>query len=72
MDYLWELANSNDAVRRSFLEQALKTPPTAEQFNRRVEMAVHTVVGLDPDKRENILKNSLLTRFQSPPSNLSI
>ncbi len=72
VDQLWELANSDDAVRYSFLEQALKFPATAEQFNRRAEMAVQAVVALDPEKREYVLKNSVLPRIQHPPPHLSI
>jgi hypothetical protein len=72
VDLLWKLAASNDAVRYSFLEQALEFPATAEQFNRRAEMAVHAVVGLDRNKREYIFTNSLLPRFRRPSSHLSI
>jgi hypothetical protein len=72
MDYLRELANSNDAVRYSFLEQALEFPTTAEQFNRRAEMAVHAIVALDPDKRENVVKNNVLPGFQCPPPKVSM
>lgn len=50
VDYLWELANSSDAVRYSFFEQALISSPTAEQFNRRADIAVQAAVGLDPYK----------------------
>jgi len=54
LDHLWKLAHSSDAVRSSFFEQALEFPATAEQFNRRADMAVHAAVGLDHEGREEI------------------
>jgi len=72
LDHLWKLAYSSDAVRNSFFEQALEFPATAEQFNRRADVAVQAAVGLDHDRREEIYKTAVLPCLQHPPTHLSI
>jgi hypothetical protein len=72
LDALWELARSNDAVRHSFLLQALEHPATAEQFHRRADMAIRAAVGLDPDRRENVFLNIVSPCVRRRPPDLSI
>jgi hypothetical protein len=72
LNALWELAQSNNAVRDSFLVQALEHPATAEQFNRRADMAVQAVVGLDPDTREKVFHDVVSPCLARPPPDLSI
>ena len=69
---LWSLANSSDAVRYSFLEQALEFPETAEQFNRRANIAVQSIVGLDTDTREKITKNKVPQCLRNPSTHINI
>jgi hypothetical protein len=72
LDHLWKLAHSSDAVRNSFFEQALEFPATAEQFNRRADMAVQAAVGLNHERREEIYRTAVLPCLQHPPAHLSI
>jgi hypothetical protein len=65
LEALWELAGSGERVRMLFVEQALQHPLTARQLRNRADMAVHAVVGLDPDQRECIEK-LLLARLRDP------
>ncbi len=66
IEALWALAASNDAVRFSFLEQALSIPENAERFNRRAEILTQAISGLNPARREKILKETLLPHLQHP------
>jgi len=58
--HLWDLATSSDAVRDSYLAQALQFPATAEQFSRHIDMAMQAVAGLNPDRRIKVLSNVVL------------
>ena len=69
---LWDLAQSNEAVRDSFLVQALEHPATAHQFNRRADMAVQAVVGLDPNRRKQVLNNIVFPCLRLPLPDLDI
>jgi hypothetical protein len=72
LNALWDLAQSKDAVRDSFLRQALEHPATAEQFNRRADMALQAGVGIDRDRREKVLNDIVFPYLRRPPSDLSI
>ena len=72
LNALWELAQSNNAVRSSFLMQVLEHPATAEQFNRRADMAMQATVGLDPDRRKKVLNDVASPCLQRPPRDSSI
>jgi hypothetical protein len=66
-DHLWKLANSSDAVRDSFFKQALESSTTAEQFNRRADVAIQAAVGLNPDTRERVFRDHVLPCLRHPP-----
>jgi hypothetical protein len=70
-DHLWKLANSSDAIRDSFFKQALESSTTAEQFNRRADVAIQAAVGLDLDTRERVFRKAGLPCLH-PPEELSI
>lgn len=72
IDALWALATSNDGVRFSFLEQALAIPEYTKKFDRRLENSVHALVGLNPVRREKVLKESLLRHLQNPETEKTI
>src|SRR5207253_259082 len=56
-DTLLDLAeSSSERVRLRFLEQALEGPATAVRLARRSELAVHAAVGLDPERRERVVR----------------
>jgi hypothetical protein len=69
---LGKLATSSDAIRDSFLQQALAFPQTAEQFNRRADMAIQAAVGLDPERRKKVWNITVFPCLQSPPADLNI
>lgn len=71
LSVFWELAESNDAVRDNFFVQALEYPATAEQFNRRVDMAVQATVGLDPAGREKVFCEVVSPCLRRLPPDLS-
>jgi hypothetical protein len=56
LEFLWKLAQSDDAIHDSFLQQALASQDKAEQFSRRIDMTIQAMVGLNPRKREAIWK----------------
>jgi hypothetical protein len=72
LDALWELASTaNDRLRLLFIEKALEKPATAEQLNRRAHLAVHAVVGLNPDRRQQVLQ-MLVSKLRDKGTDLKI
>jgi tRNA A-37 threonylcarbamoyl transferase component Bud32 len=58
---LWELAGmEDDRVGPLVIEQALAAPATAEQLTQRFELATHAAVGLNANRRQDVL--ALVTR----------
>jgi hypothetical protein len=55
LEELASLPVERDRVRILFMERALDRPVTAGQLGRRLEEAVHAVVGLDPGRRAKVL-----------------
>ncbi|HVS36670.1 MAG TPA: serine/threonine-protein kinase, partial [Gemmataceae bacterium] len=71
IDALWELAgDSNQRVRRLFIEEALKLPVTTRQLRNRADMAVHAAVGLDLGRRQEV-EALLLARVRDGRSDLN-
>jgi hypothetical protein len=54
LDALWDLATSNPASRRVFLDVALASPTRLRQLGDRVDLAVQAAVGLDPAARAHL------------------
>ena len=56
VEALWELTeNGSEALRRRYLEEAIRGKKTARQLCARSEPALIAAVGLDPKKREQAL-----------------
>jgi hypothetical protein len=68
---LWELAqNPGERLWLRFMEEATRTPRTADQLRGRAEPALIAAVGLDPDKRQRAYQ-LLVERLQEPTTSAS-
>src|SRR5262249_35578801 len=64
IEALWELAcQQSEGVRRSFVSEALQQPLFTRQLRNRAQLALHAVVGLDLQRREEV-ERLLLARLQ--------
>jgi tRNA A-37 threonylcarbamoyl transferase component Bud32 len=57
LDALWDVAGSdNDRVRLLFIDKALEQPDVAVRVGRRAEVAVQAAIGLDAQRRLQLLQ----------------
>jgi hypothetical protein len=60
LDLIWDLSAATDQVKDSFISQMLASPVTARRFSNRRSLLAHAIVGLSPEKQNEVLERDVV------------